>query len=47
MPKDGATIGEVFTRGNVTMKGYLKNEKATKDAFSGGWFHTGNFLHVL
>ena len=42
VPRDGQTMGEVFTRGNVTMKGYLKNLKATKDAFSGGWFHTGD-----
>ncbi|MDG2312569.1 MAG: acyl-CoA synthetase [Alphaproteobacteria bacterium] len=42
VPKDGTTMGEVFTRGNVTMKGYLKNKKATEDAFSGGWFHTGD-----
>jgi fatty-acyl-CoA synthase len=42
VPRDGITMGEVFTRGNVTMKGYLKNKKATEDAFSGGWFHTGD-----
>ena len=42
MPKDGATMGEVFMRGNVVMKGYLKNPKATEEAFEGGWFHTGD-----
>ncbi len=42
VPRDGATMGEVFTRGNVTMKGYLKNPKATQEAFAGGWFHTGD-----
>jgi fatty-acyl-CoA synthase len=40
--QDGETMGEVFTRGNVTMKGYLKNPRATDDAFAGGWFHTGD-----
>jgi fatty-acyl-CoA synthase len=40
--QDGTTMGEVFTRGNVTMKGYLKNPKATDEAFAGGWFHTGD-----
>jgi fatty-acyl-CoA synthase len=39
---DGATMGEVFMRGNITMKGYLKNKAATADAFAGGWFHTGD-----
>ena len=42
VPKDGETMGEVFFRGNIVMKGYLKNPKATKDAFSGGWFHSGD-----
>jgi fatty-acyl-CoA synthase len=42
VPQDGVTMGEVFTRGNVTMKGYLKNPKATQEAFAGGWFHTGD-----
>jgi fatty-acyl-CoA synthase len=42
VPWDGETIGEVMFRGNLTMKGYLKNRKATEDAFSGGWFHTGD-----
>jgi fatty-acyl-CoA synthase len=46
VPRDGETIGEVMFRGNVVMKGYLKNETATKDAFAGGWFHTGD-LGVL
>jgi fatty-acyl-CoA synthase len=43
---DGETMGEVMFRGNLTMKGYLKNRKATEDAFAGGWFHTGD-LGVL
>ena len=42
VPADGQTLGEVFMRGNITMKGYLKNEAATKAAFAGGWFHTGD-----
>jgi fatty-acyl-CoA synthase len=42
VPTDGATIGEVFMRGHIVMKGYLKNPKATKAAFKGGWFHTGD-----
>lgn len=42
LPMDGESMGEVFMRGNVTMKGYLKNPKATKEAFAGGWFHTGD-----
>jgi len=41
-PADGETIGEVFMRGNVVMKGYLKNPAATEAAFKGGWFHTGD-----
>jgi fatty-acyl-CoA synthase len=42
VPPDGATMGEVFMRGNIVMKGYLKNPKATEEAFSGGWFHSGD-----
>ena len=42
VPRDGTTIGEIFFRGNITMKGYLKNPKATEEAFEGGWFHTGD-----
>ncbi len=46
VPADGETIGEVMFRGNIVMKGYLKNPKATDEAFSGGWFHSGD-LGVL
>jgi fatty-acyl-CoA synthase len=41
-PADGETLGEVMFRGNIVMKGYLKNPKATKEAFEGGWFHSGD-----
>ena len=41
-PADGETIGEVMFRGNIVMKGYLKNAKATDEAFAGGWFHSGD-----
>jgi fatty-acyl-CoA synthase len=42
VPRDGETLGEVMFRGNVVMKGYLKNKKATAEAFAGGWFHSGD-----
>src|SRR5271155_2686777 len=42
VPRDGETLGEVMFRGNVVMKGYLKNKAATEAAFSGGWFHSGD-----
>ena len=42
VPADGATIGELALRGNTVMKGYLRNPAATKAAFAGGWFHTGD-----
>ncbi|GGC64116.1 acyl-CoA synthetase [Chelatococcus reniformis] len=42
VPADGTTLGEVVMRGNVVMKGYLKNPSATAKAFAGGWFHTGD-----
>jgi fatty-acyl-CoA synthase len=41
-PRDGKTMGEVMFRGNVVMKGYLKNPKATREALAGGWFHSGD-----
>jgi fatty-acyl-CoA synthase len=46
VPADGETLGEIFFRGNIVMKGYLKNPQATREAFEGGWFHTGD-LAVL
>jgi fatty-acyl-CoA synthase len=42
VPCDGETLGEVMFRGNICMKGYLKNDRATAEAFRGGWFHTGD-----
>lgn len=42
VPQDGETMGEIMFRGNIAMKGYLKNPQATEDAFSGGWFHSGD-----
>ena len=42
VPADGETLGEVMFRGNVVMKGYLKNAKASREAFEGGWFHSGD-----
>jgi fatty-acyl-CoA synthase len=42
VPWDGETMGEIMFRGNITMKGYLKNPKATAEAFAGGWFHSGD-----
>jgi 3-(methylthio)propionyl---CoA ligase len=42
VPADGETMGEIMFRGNITMKGYLKNPKSTQAAFAGGWFHTGD-----
>ena len=42
VPADGETMGEVFMRGNIVMKGYLKNAAATEEAFAGGWFHSGD-----
>ena len=46
VPADGETMGEIMFRGNITMKGYLKNPKATRDAFRGGWFHSGDLAVV-
>ena len=42
VPRDGETLGEVMFKGNVVMKGYFKNPKATQEAFAGGWFHSGD-----
>ena len=46
VPADGETLGEVMFRGNIVMKGYLKNRQASEEAFKGGWFHSGD-LAVL
>ena len=42
VPADGETMGEVMFKGNIVMKGYLKNAKASREAFAGGWFHWGD-----
>ncbi|MBV9570481.1 MAG: acyl-CoA synthetase [Alphaproteobacteria bacterium] len=42
VPADGETLGEVMFRGNIVMKGYLKNADSTREAFAGGWFHSGD-----
>ncbi|HQO29316.1 MAG TPA: AMP-binding protein, partial [Accumulibacter sp.] len=42
VPWDGETMGEIMFRGNLTMKGYLKNPKASEESFAGGWYHTGD-----
>lgn len=46
VPADGKSIGEVMTKGNTIMRGYLNNDAATRDAFAGGWFHTGDLAVV-
>jgi len=46
VPADGETMGEIMFRGNITMKGYLKNPGATEAAFAGGWFHSGDLAVV-
>jgi fatty-acyl-CoA synthase len=46
VPHDGATMGEIVFRGNIVMKGYLKNEKATISSFEGGWFRTGDLAVI-
>ncbi len=42
VPQDGETMGEIMFKGNIAMKGYLKNARATDEAFAGGWFHSGD-----
>jgi fatty-acyl-CoA synthase len=46
VPADGETVGEIVFRGNITMKGYLKNPVATQEAFAGGWFHSGDLAVI-
>jgi fatty-acyl-CoA synthase len=46
VPRDGRTMGEVLFRGNLGMKGYLKNPEATREAFAGGWHHSGDLAVV-
>ena len=42
VPRDGETIGEIMFKGNVVMRGYLKNQNATKESLADGWFHSGD-----
>ncbi len=46
VPHDGATMGEIMFRGNICMKGYLRNPAATAEAFAGGWFHSGDLAVI-
>ena len=46
VPWDGATMGEIMFRGNLVMKGYLKNEKTTEESFRGGWYHSGDLAVI-
>jgi fatty-acyl-CoA synthase len=46
LPADGEAMGEIMFRGNIVMKGYLKNHRATAEAFAGGWFHTGDLAVI-
>ncbi len=46
VPADGQTMGEIMFRGNITMRGYLKNPRATREAFAGGWFHSGDLAVI-
>ncbi len=46
VPHDGATMGEIVFRGNIVMKGYLKNERASQESFAGGWFRTGDLAVI-
>jgi fatty-acyl-CoA synthase len=46
VPADGATMGEIMFRGNIVMKGYLKNPQATDKSFASGWFHTGDLAVI-
>ncbi len=46
VPRDGQTMGEILFRGNITMKGYLKNPTATEEAFRDGWYHTGDLAVI-
>ena len=46
VPWDGETMGEIMFRGNLVMKGYLKNPKATEEAFAGGWFHSDGYVKI-
>jgi fatty-acyl-CoA synthase len=46
VPHDGQTMGEIMFRGNVVMKGYLRNPRATKEALAGGWFHSGDLAVI-
>lgn len=46
VPADGKTMGEVFFRGNIVMKGYVKNPSASEEAFEGGWFHSGDLAVI-